>query len=434
MEPGLQFFVITTLTLTLTALLLVVKKTRGKFTAVSKSQSTAKCSTPVFTVQFDFEQIAAIRNLFDAHMTEQILQRLSDRISSELQPTSPPAVSPTSIICIFSAADEAEANLLVGRALAALRHKLTITGIDFYIGAMSLVQSGAGSTTAAAASRLQIHAEPSWPADTAAMMRELPEALLNGQVTLEYQPKQDLRSGNVESVEALLRWRRSDDVLVNTGQLIALLEVTGAIRDVTIWTINRAITDARGLRDHGHEKIVYVNMSGSILSSISFCQTVLEMLANCDVRIGFEITETSVISDPDIAIENLRVFALAGISIAIDDFGAGLSSLEYLQQLPACELKIDRNFIAKLSSSNRNPLIVKATIDLAHALEMKVTAEGVDDPLCVALLKVMGCDMAQGYLISPPLPVPELLQFLSQQGEQSENEMVNREIRQKSAI
>jgi len=434
MEPGLQFFVITTLTLTLTALLLVVKRTRGKYRAVSKGHSTGKRSTPVFTVQFDFEQIAAIRNLFDIHMTEQILQRLSDRISSELQPASPPAVSSTSIICIFSAADGAEANLLVGRALAALRHKLTITGIDFYVGATSLMQSGAESTIAAAASRLQFHAEPSWPADTTALMRELPEALLNGQVTLEYQPKQDLRSGDVESVEALLRWRRSDDVLVNTGQLIALLEVTGAIRDVTIWTINRAITDARTLRDHGHDTIVYVNMSGSLLSSISFCQTVLEMLANCDVRIGFEITETSVISDPDVAIENLRAFALAGISIAIDDFGAGLSSLEYLQQLPACELKIDRNFIAKLSSSNRNPLIVKATIDLAHALEMKVTAEGVDDPLCVALLKVMGCDMAQGYLISPPLRVNDLVNYLSQQDNSPVNEPVNREIRQKSAV
>lgn len=434
MEPGLQFLVITALTLTLTALLLVVKRTLGKNNAVSKSQLTGKWSTPLFTVQFDFEQIAAIRNLFDVHMTEQILQRLSDRVSSELQPTGPPDVSPTSIICIFSAADEAEANLLVGRALAALRHKLTITGIDFYISATSLVQSEAESADIAAASRMQIHAEPSWPADTAALMRELPEALLNGQVTLEYQPKQDLRLGNVESVEALLRWRRSDDGLVNTGQLIALLEVTGAIRDVTIWTINRAIADARMLRDQGHDTIVYVNMSGSLLSSISFCQTVLEMLANSDVRIGFEITETSVISDPDIAIENLRAFALAGISIAIDDFGAGLSSLEYLQQLPACELKIDRNFIAKLSSSNRNPLIVKATIDLAHALEMKVTAEGVDDPLCVALLKVMGCDMAQGYLISPPLSVNDLVHYLSQQDNSPVNELVNREIRQKSAI
>jgi diguanylate cyclase len=202
--------------------------------------------------------------------------------------------------------------------------------------------------------------------------------------------------------------------MAHTGDLITLIETTGAIKDVTLWTVQQAIADSKRLRHNGHDLAVFINMSGGLLSDTDYCQSVQKLVKDAGCNIGIEITETAVINDPATAIENLREFARAGIAVAIDDFGAGLSSLEYLQQLPACELKIDRNFIAKLSSSNRNPLIVKATIDLAHALEMKVTAEGVDDPLSLALLKVMGCDMAQGFLISPPLPVAELSEYLAE--------------------
>ena len=129
-------------------------------------------------------------------------------------------------------------------------------------------------------------------------------------------------------------------------------------------------------------------------------------------RIGFEITETAVIGDPDAALANLRDFTQAGIRIAIDDYGSGLSSLAYLKQLPAHELKIDRLFVSGLTDSHRDPLLVRSSIDLAHALEMEVTAEGVDDAMSLSLLRVMGCDLLQGYFISPPLPLDGLTSFL----------------------
>ena len=103
-----------------------------------------------------------------------------------------------------------------------------------------------------------------------------------------------------------------------------------------------------------------------------------------------------------------------GITIAIDDYGAGLSSLAYLKQLPARELKIDKLFVTQLTSSNRDPLIVRSTIDLAHALDMEVTAEGVETPAAMALLGVMGCDMVQGFLISRPISLAALVQFLAE--------------------
>ena len=156
----------------------------------------------------------------------------------------------------------------------------------------------------------------------------------------------------------------------------------------------------------------YVNFSGSLLSSPDIADTIIKAIDGNADKVGIEITETAVIADPDQALRSLEAIASAGIAIAIDDFGAGVSSLEYLQRLPANELKIDRNFIGSLSTSHRNPLIVKATIDLAHALEMKVTAEGVEDQLSMALLRVMGCDMVQGYLVSRPLTLADLLQYL----------------------
>ena len=129
---------------------------------------------------------------------------------------------------------------------------------------------------------------------------------------------------------------------------------------------------------------------------------------------GIEITETAVIDDPTSAFRNLERIDEAGIHIAIDDFGAGLSSLAYLRDLPAHELKIDQAFVRKLTTSNRDPLLVRSAIDIAHALEMEITAEGVEDELALALLRAMRCDSAQGFHISRPLPIDALIPFLAE--------------------
>jgi EAL domain-containing protein (putative c-di-GMP-specific phosphodiesterase class I) len=245
-----------------------------------------------------------------------------------------------------------------------------------------------------------------------ALLAEFSEALAANTISLAYQPKLDLRTSEIASVEALLRWTRKDGTAVNIADLIALFEATGTTRPVTFWALRRAIADTCRMREAGHILRTYVNISGTLLSHADFADEVLNAVSGNESLIGIEITETAAIAHPETALRNLQAIARAGVSIAIDDFGAGVSSLEYLQRLPANELKIDRNFIASLSSSHRNPLIVKATIDLAHALEMRVTAEGVDDQLSLALLRVMGCDMAQGYLVSRPLALTDLLTFL----------------------
>jgi len=248
--------------------------------------------------------------------------------------------------------------------------------------------------------------------DATALKRDLAGAVDRGELFLQYQPKVHVRRQQVASAEALLRWRHPQRGLILPNDFIPLAEATRDIDRMTLWTIEQVIADQQLLRADGRDITVFINISGQLLSNAAFVKRVCEIVSATDVPLGFEITETSVIRDPVSAIANLNVFADHGIAIAIDDYGAGLSSLAYLKQLPARELKIDKMFVLQLTSSNRDPLIVRSTIDLAHALEMEVTAEGVETPAALALLSVMGCDMIQGYLISRPVEIDAFRQYL----------------------
>ena len=241
---------------------------------------------------------------------------------------------------------------------------------------------------------------------------DLDAAIVRGQFFLEHQPKLRARTGQIEGVETLVRWRHPERGLIGPNEFIGLAEERGEIRRVTEWVVRQTVVEQRALASCGHIVSCTVNLSAFLLADRDFAQWVLDAVRAAAGPIGLEITETAMIADPAGALRNLHLFADAGIRIAIDDYGAGLSSLAYLKQLPAHELKIDRMFVSGLSTSHRDPLLVRSTIDLAHALDMEVTAEGVDTPSAQALLRVMGCDLMQGYLIARPMPVGELRAWL----------------------
>lgn len=257
-------------------------------------------------------------------------------------------------------------------------------------------------------------ANPSAGDDPIQLMRELPGAIASGQIFLQYQPKVRVRQQRVASAEALVRWRHPVRGLILPGMFIEAAERSDAIGPLTLWIIERVIADQRALAKHGHDIPIFINISGKLLSDGGFVREACALVSAGGAKIGFEITETAVIRDPESAIANLRIFADIGVTLAIDDYGAGLSSLAYLKRLPASELKIDKLFVTQLTSSNRDPLIVRSTIDLAHALDMEVTAEGVETPAALALLGVMGCDMVQGFLISRPIEFSAFLTFMSE--------------------
>ena len=250
--------------------------------------------------------------------------------------------------------------------------------------------------------------------DRIAIARDLDRAMACGELFLQYQPKLHVRRQEVTSVEALIRWYHPVRGLVLPGDFIPLAEETRMIGALTLWTIRQALADQSVMASGGHDLRVFVNISGVLLSNERFIAEASELVRDCADKIGFEVTETSVIGDPESAIANLQAIAELGVDIAIDDYGAGLSSLTYLKRLPARELKIDKLFVTQLTSSNRDPLIVRSTIDLAHALDMEVVAEGVETQAALALLSVMGCDMIQGFLISRPIGLNALIAFLDE--------------------
>jgi diguanylate cyclase len=242
---------------------------------------------------------------------------------------------------------------------------------------------------------------------------DLALAVPRNELFVVYQPKVHVRQRAVSSAEALIRWQHPVLGLVMPDAFIGLADESGEMRAITLWTLRRVIADQQRLAALGHPLRIFINISGGLLTDRVFIDAACGLIEESDAEIGFEITETAVIRDPDIAIENLERCAAIGITLAIDDYGSGLSSLSYLKRLPATELKIDKMFVTHLTSSHRDPLIVRSTIDLAHALDMEVTAEGVETPAALALLTVMGCEMVQGYLISPPLELSAFVTYLN---------------------
>jgi EAL domain-containing protein (putative c-di-GMP-specific phosphodiesterase class I) len=153
-------------------------------------------------------------------------------------------------------------------------------------------------------------------------------------------------------------------------------------------------------------------LSGRLLHEQDFADRVLAIIGGAANRFCLEVTETAAMEDPQLAMQSLERYRAAGLAVAIDDYGSGLSSLAYLKNFPATELKIDKAFVLNIGSSQRDALLVRSTIDLGHSLGMQVTAEGVETDTALSLLSLMGCDAAQGYFISRPMPLRDLIGFL----------------------
>lgn len=252
------------------------------------------------------------------------------------------------------------------------------------------------------------------PAAALSLMSSMIAGLDRGELFLAHQPKLDLRNGVIASAESLLRWRHPERGMIPPDAFIGMAEETGHIRPLTDWVLDRAIADQRQLRAEGCDIPLSVNISGRLIANEEFAERALRQIRRANASICFEITETAVIDNPQLAIEVMKELSAAGVGLSIDDYGSGLSSLSYLRSIPAKELKIDRMFVQTLDRGSSDALLVKSTIDLAHSLGMTVTAEGVETAESLAILKAMGADTAQGYYIAKPLPMDDMLGFWKQ--------------------
>jgi len=394
----------------------------------------ASISTDAYVVLLGVDRFAVVRNAIGYESMGQLLSALGSRLAAASGGMRAARVSAGIVGIILHAADEADALARAVALCAVADQPVRLTGatIDASLtagiakggpeigGVDSIVDRAAIALDQARdANRKAAHFDAvayGDPVGNLSLISDLMGALESDQVWMAYQPKFDLRANAITGVEALMRWNHPRRGFVSPDLFITMAEETGHIRTLTEWGLRRAIADQKALAAAGHVLTMSVNISGRLLTDESFADHALAEVARSGADMIFEITETAVIDNPTMALGIIDRFAAAGIAVSIDDYGSGLSSLSYLKQIRADELKIDKAFILTLDESARDALLVKSTIDLAHSLGLKVTAEGVETATALALLRGMGCDTAQGYYIAKGLPLAGLIERLREPG------------------
>jgi EAL domain-containing protein (putative c-di-GMP-specific phosphodiesterase class I) len=249
-----------------------------------------------------------------------------------------------------------------------------------------------------------------------ALVGELRRALERGDLQMDYQPKVVLSEGEVVGVEALVRWPHPELGMLSPDDFVPLAEQTGLMRPLTAVVLRVALAQCRKWLDLDRRMGVAVNLSVRGLVDPQLPAMVAAMLEDSGVppeALTIEITETTVMSDVARTLPLLQRLADLGVALSVDDFGTGYSSLAYLRRLPVHEIKIDKSFVQDMGTDPSDAAIVETIIGLAHNLGLRVVAEGVEDERSRELLVRSGCDLAQGYLYSRPLPPDRLEAWLS---------------------
>ena len=247
------------------------------------------------------------------------------------------------------------------------------------------------------------------------LLGELDSAIDHGEVWLAYQPQHDIASGRIIGAEALARWTHPQKGPISPSEFVAAAEANGRIGKLTDFVLDRAIASAAAINRRGIPFQIAVNLSARLLTDRELLGRVKTMLASHQLSptlLTLELTETATLQDAESGLATLDAMRQLGIRIAIDDYGTGLSTLEYLKKIPANEIKIDQSFVKSMRVNRSDLIMVQSTIALAHSLGRIVVAEGVEDRKCLDELARMGCDIAQGFAIGRPMGVRELVQRL----------------------
>jgi predicted signal transduction protein with EAL and GGDEF domain len=244
------------------------------------------------------------------------------------------------------------------------------------------------------------------------LLADLPHAIERNELLLHFQPKLELRHGRVVHAEALLRWNHASLGAIRPDEFIALAEHSGFIRELTRHVLDQALMHNSLWREQGLDLGIAVNLSAMDLMDVDLVDFIRRCLQQHDVpaeRLVLELTESALMRDIDCAVRMLHRLRDIGVRLSIDDFGPGYSSLAQLKRLPVHELKIDKSFVMQLVAGSDDAVIVRSTIELGHNMGLTVIAEGVEDCESLALLRSFHCDMAQGFLFSPPRTGEDLL-------------------------
>jgi diguanylate cyclase (GGDEF)-like protein len=247
------------------------------------------------------------------------------------------------------------------------------------------------------------------------IVNDLPAALRCGDIEIWYQPKVDLPEATVCGAEALVRWNHPELGFLGPGDFIPAAEQSGMIVELSRYVVGNAMQQCREWENAGHSLYMAANLSTRDLLDEYLPYHVMQILKDADLpadRLTLEVTESSIMDDLQRSIAVLELLRDIGVRISMDDFGTGHSSLAQLRNIPLHELKIDKSFIQTICEDDHNDAIVRTTVELAHGMDLSVVAEGVEDEATLRRVASHGCELAQGYLISKPLPANEFIAWL----------------------
>ena len=252
-----------------------------------------------------------------------------------------------------------------------------------------------------------------------ALVGELRRALQGDELLLHFQPKIAIGSGELAGVEALIRWNHPERGLIPPVEFVPLAERTGMIGAVTDWVLASALGQCALWSEAGLELPVAINLSGADVLDARLAERIDNALKTAGLpgrMLQCEISEDTVLADPQRAIASLARLRTMGVQLSLDDFGKGQSSMSYLKRLPLDQIKIDRSFVMGMASDESDAAIVRTTIDLGRNLGLEVVAEGVETDEVLSDLAALHCDIAQGFGLSRPLPADELERWLTERG------------------
>jgi EAL domain-containing protein (putative c-di-GMP-specific phosphodiesterase class I)/ActR/RegA family two-component response regulator len=244
--------------------------------------------------------------------------------------------------------------------------------------------------------------------------KELENAIKNDELILYYQPQIDIKTNKLSGVEALVRWNHPERGIIFPDQFIYLAEENNLIGDLTESMIYLAVKQNKKWHDIGFDTVISVNVSIAYITSLNLPEKLIKLLDQYDVNaknIMLELTESAVMGELTTSLDVLNRLRMKGFSLSIDDFGTGYSSLSHLYQAPFTELKIDQGFVMHILEDAEAMVIVKICIMLGQMLGMSIVAEGVETEAIYDKLEEMGCDIAQGYFLSRPIPADQLYQW-----------------------
>ncbi|GAC1315839.1 MAG: hypothetical protein NVSMB2_08040 [Chloroflexota bacterium] len=383
--------------------------------------------TPVALMVMDLDRFKEVNGTLGHHYGDLLLHEVGARVRRVLREEDTAArLGGDEFAILLPRATAQDADQVAQRVLEVLRQPFTVDShpveIDASIGVAMFPDHGTDAGTLLrradvamyVAKRTQTEFAIYSPEhdrhspDRLALAAELRAAIDNNQLELFYQPQADMTSRQLIGVEALVRWHHPQRGLVPPDEFIPLAEQTGLVRAVSRWLLDAALAQARQWADAGRPLSIAINLSMRDLQDPQLPHMVAAALRHWGVRpeiLRIEITESALMADPAQAMDIVRRLSAMGVTIAIDDFGTGYSSLAYLKRLAVHELKVDRSFVRHVVDDPHDLAIVRSTISLAHELGLQVVAEGIEDEETWTVIADLGCDTAQGYLISRPLPV-----------------------------